>query len=165
MSLFKYHQLPNLESYQHPPLGTICFTNLPLNHDIQLLAALEYKGIKDIIILKGEYLEYDETIWSVLGLSCCCPCPAKKLTKAKSGFLVRIPLSIQSSTSTSTSCDNDYKLSYKTWCTLNRPNFIYKQTATGFLFLGFEISIEEYIDDARIIEKSKKMIEQMLELF
>ena len=169
MSLFKYHQLPNLESYQHPPLGNIHLDNLnlPLNHDLQLLAAFEYKGITNILILKGEYLEYDETIWSILKFSYCCHCPRKKLKKAKTGFLVRIPISIQSSTSNNITCakrNNDYKLSYKTWAALNRPNFIHKHTTTGFLYLGYEVSLEDYIDDARIIEKAKKMIEQMLDI-
>ena len=158
MAQFKYLPLPNLDSYQNPEINT---TKLPLNRDIQILASLEYKGIRDIFILKGEYLEYEDTLWSIFtcGIRCCCP--RKKLIRARTGYLVRIPISITSSTSIAR--NNEYKLSYQTWAVLNKPNFISKQL--GFLYLGFEVSLEEYIHDYGIIEKGKKNIKDMLELF
>jgi trimethylamine:corrinoid methyltransferase-like protein len=75
--------------------------------------------------------------------------------------MVRIPISIQSSIGTSR--DNNYKLSFRTWAVLNKPNLICKQD--GFLYLGFEVPLEDYIHDCKIIEKGKKMIEGMLEIF
>jgi len=156
---FKYQHIPNIDSYQSPVQG-INTATLPLNNDIQILAALEYKGIPDILILKGEYLEYEDTIWSILGCVCWC-CPEKKLKNVKSGYLVRIPFSILSSTNPVR--DANYKLSYKTWAILNKPNFIGKQA--GFLYFGFEVSLADYIQDVIIIEKAKKTIKDMLELF
>ena len=158
MTQFKYLSLPNLDSYQN---SIIDITSIPLNNDIQVLASLEYKGISDILILKGEYLEYEDTLWSIFtcGIGCCCP--MKNLIRARAGYLVRIPISITSSTSIAR--NNEYKLSYQTWAVLNKPNFISKQS--DFLYLGFEVSLEDYIHYSIIIEKGKKNIKDMLELF
>jgi hypothetical protein len=166
---FKYNHLPNIDSYQSPAQGIGKAGDLPLNNDIQILAVLEYKGIPDIFILKGEYLEYEDTIWSILGCVCWCVCccgfcPEKKLSRAKTGYLVRIPVSlILSSTPSPRDRDAEYKLSYKTWAIINKPNFMCKRS--GFLFIGFEVSLEDYIQDVIIIEKAKKNIEGILELF
>lgn len=132
MAQFKYLPLPNLYSYQNPTINT---TKIPLNRDIQILASLEYKGITDILILKGEYLEYEDTLWSIFtcGIRCCFP--RKKLIRARASYLVRIPISITSSTSAAR--NNEYKFNYQTWAVLNKPNFI--STQTGFLYLGFQL--------------------------
>lgn len=158
MIQFKYLPLHNLDSYQNPIINT---TKLSLNRDIQRLASLEYKGITNILILKREYLEYEYTLWSIFtcGIGCCFP--RKKLIRARAGYLVRIPISITSSTSVAR--NNEYKLNYQTWAILNKPNFI--STQTGFLYLAFEVSLEDYINDTNIIQKGKKNIQDMLELF
>ena len=159
MALFKYGHIPNIDSYQCPDINT---ATLPLNHDLQVIMSLEYKDIPNIVIMKGEYLEYEDTIWSILGFACWRGCfPEKKLRCAKTGYMVRIPISIQSSIGAAR--DSNYKLSYKTWAVLSKPNFTCKQA--GFLYLGFEVPLEDYIHDCKIIEKGKKMIEGMLELF
>ncbi len=161
MRSFKYQSLPN--SYQCPsPIDDISADDLPLNHDLTPLASLEYKGISEILILKGEYRKYKKTIWSSLVCCCCCPCPKKKLIQIKTGYLVRIPVAIQSSSNYITR-NRDYVLSYKTWMLLKKPNLIGKQS--GFLYLGFELSLEDYCDDDIIIKKAKKSIEEMLEIY
>jgi len=136
---FKYQHIPNIDSYQCT--DGINAATLPLNNDIQILAALEYKGIPDILILKGEYLEYEDTIWSILGCVCWCGCgcgccPEKKLKHAKSGYLVRIPVSLLSRTCSARNAV--YKLSYKTWVILNKPNFIGKQAGFLYPLTGFD---------------------------
>jgi hypothetical protein len=172
MSAFKYHPLPNIDSYQSPISG-INTAIFPFNHDVNILAALEYKGIRDILILKGTQLEYAPTNWSILScvLYCFCCCwnscrQEREFVRARSGFLVRIPISINSS-SHGTARDADYKLSYQTWSILNKPNFIFKNICNdgGFIYLGFELPLEDYIHYNVIIEKAKKMIEDMLIIF
>lgn len=181
MRSFKYQPLPN--SYQssqssessqpqrnesvQPLLDGVDLGTLPLNHDPIPLAVLEYKGVPDILILKGEYIKYTKTMWSLLRyLFCCCccqcPCPKKKIIQARTGYLVRIPVTIPSS-STYLSRNRDYTLSYKTWMITNRPNLIGKQGR--FFYLGYIVSLDEYGDDDLIIQKGKKIIEEMLEIF
>ena len=75
--------------------------------------------------------------------------------------MVRIPRSMN--TLMTLSRESDYVLSYKTYMTLHRPNFISKDA--NFIYIGFEVLLDEYIDNSKLIEKGEKIIKEMLELF
>ena len=169
--------LPNIDSYQNPTLDITSIPRFPLNNDLQPLAVLEYKGIHEIFIIKGQYVKYARRWLGCWGWCACC-CSSKKKQKtihSKLGYMVRIPVSIQSRTGasrtgasrtgasrTGASREADYKFSYKNWIIIKKPELICK--LEEWLYLGFYVSLEEYINDDVIIQKAKKIIIEMLDL-
>ena len=154
--------LPNIDSYQNPTLDITSIPRFPLNNDLQPLAVLEYKGIHEIFIIKGQYVKYARRWLGCWGWCACC-CSSKKKQKtihSKLGYMVRIPVSIQSRTGASR--EADYKFSYKNWIIIKKPELICK--LEEWLYLGFYVSLEEYINDDVIIQKAKKIIIEMLDL-
>lgn len=151
---FKYQPIPNIHSYQLPPLGL----NFPFNIDIDILASLEYKSIPDILIIKGRQQEYRES-------NLCCFWRYKLIIKDRPGLIVRIPITYDNKSNIKSNIKNkdDYILSYRTYMALNRPNFISKDA--DFIYIGFEVLLNTYIDNSILIEKGVKIIKEMLELF
>jgi hypothetical protein len=146
---FKYQPLPNINSYQLQSIDDI-----PLNTDIEVLACLEYKCIPEIVIIKGRYIEYKN-------FNICCR-SYSLISKDRTGIVIRIPSNITETILSSR--NNDYILSYKIYALVNRPNYLSKNSR--YLYLGFDISLDEYInDDDKLIEKGKTIIADMLELF
>jgi hypothetical protein len=148
---FNYQPIPNIDSYQAPPLEL----NIPFNTDIEILACLEYKSIPDILVIKGRQLIYKDFHF--------CYCWKYKLiTKDRPGLIVRIPRSVNCNKMLSSS-KNEYIFSYRIYSTLHRPNFISQNSQ--YLYLGYEVPLDEYIDNTKLIEKGKNIIKGLLELF